>query len=154
MDKILRETTNLCVEIMNSKRQVNGETWSRGTKRRFSFEAKVKLNHSIVFNWGNFGEQYNPSPPPPPSIQSRGVDCFLQVAQTVAQHCMEGVGEGKLNFPFLIWQIVRKVVWGKVSQLILSPILPPPWSILDCCQKFYVNLSALPLPSATWLSLR
>ena len=67
---------------------------------------------------------------------------------------MEGVGEGKLNFPFLIWQIVRKVVWGKVSQLILSPILPPPWSILDCCQKFYVNLSALPLPSATWLSLR
>ena len=30
MDKNLRETTNLCVEIMNSKRQVEGEnlvTW-------------------------------------------------------------------------------------------------------------------------------
>ena len=31
MDKNLRETTNLCVEIMNSKRQVEGKTWSRGT---------------------------------------------------------------------------------------------------------------------------
>ena len=31
MDKNLRETTHLCVEIMNSKRQVEGETWSRGT---------------------------------------------------------------------------------------------------------------------------
>ena len=31
MDENLRETTNLCVEIMNSKRQVEGETWSRGT---------------------------------------------------------------------------------------------------------------------------
>ena len=125
-------------------------------KVAFFFEAKVKLNHSIVFKWSNFGEQCNPSlpPPPPTCIQSCGVDCFLQVARTVTQHCMEGVGEGKLNFPFLIWQIVRKVVWGKVSQLILSPILPPPWSILDCCQKFHVNLSALPLPSATWLSLR
>ena len=126
-------------------------------KVAFSFDAKLKLNHSVVFKWGNFGEQYNPlppSPPPPTSIQSCGVDCFLQVARTVAQRCMEGLGEGKLNFPFLIWQIVRKVVWGKVSQLILSPILPPPWSILDCCQKFHVNLSALPLPSATWLSLR
>ena len=34
MDKNLRETTNLCVEIMNSKRQVEGETWSRGTNSR------------------------------------------------------------------------------------------------------------------------
>ena len=33
MDKKLPETTNLCVDIMNSKRQVycKGETWSRGT---------------------------------------------------------------------------------------------------------------------------
>ena len=30
MDKKLPETTYLCVEIMNSKRQ-KGETWSRGT---------------------------------------------------------------------------------------------------------------------------
>ena len=45
-------------------------------------------------------ETTNLPPPPPTSIQSCGVDCFLQVARTVAQHCMEAVGEGKLNFPF------------------------------------------------------
>ena len=33
MDKKLGKTTNLCVEIMNSKRQVIEETWSRGTIR-------------------------------------------------------------------------------------------------------------------------
>ena len=34
MDKKLGETTNLCVEIMNSKRQVMGKVaWSRGTIR-------------------------------------------------------------------------------------------------------------------------
>ena len=31
MDKQLRETINLCVEIMKSKRQVKGNLWSRGT---------------------------------------------------------------------------------------------------------------------------
>ena len=36
MDKKLRETTYLCVEIMNSKRQ-KGETWSRGTNSRLPF---------------------------------------------------------------------------------------------------------------------
>ena len=40
MDKKLRETTYLCVEIMNSKRQVHrkGETWSRGTNLRLPFD--------------------------------------------------------------------------------------------------------------------
>ena len=33
MDKNLRETTNLFVEIMNSKRQVEGETWLIRHKR-------------------------------------------------------------------------------------------------------------------------
>ena len=31
MDKKLRETTHLCVVIMNSKRKVKQESWSRGT---------------------------------------------------------------------------------------------------------------------------
>ena len=44
MDKKLRETTNLCVEIMNSKRQVMGETWSRGTNSRLPFDINVMLN--------------------------------------------------------------------------------------------------------------
>ena len=47
-DKKLRETTNLCVEIMNSKRQVNGETWSRGTNLRLPFVVNVMLDLSIV----------------------------------------------------------------------------------------------------------
>ena len=34
MDKKLRETTNLCVEIVNRKRQGKGEAWSRGTNWR------------------------------------------------------------------------------------------------------------------------
>ena len=33
MDKNLRETTNLFVEIMNSERQVEGETWLTRRKR-------------------------------------------------------------------------------------------------------------------------
>ena len=40
MNKKLRETTYLCVEIMNSKRQVHykGETWSRGTNLRLTLD--------------------------------------------------------------------------------------------------------------------
>ena len=45
MDKKLRETTNLSVEIMNSKRQVR-ET--HGTISRLPFDVKVILNLSIV----------------------------------------------------------------------------------------------------------
>ena len=153
MDKILRETTNLCVEIMNSKRQVNAKPDHVVQSGVFRLTLSWSLTTVLSSN-GVTLENNTIPPPPPPSIQSCGVDFSPKVARTVAQHCMEGVGAGKLNFPFLIWQIVRKVVWGEVSQLILSPILPPPWSILDCCQKFHVNLSALPLPSATWLSLR
>ena len=42
-------------------------------------------------------------PPPLPSIQSRGVCCFLLVARTEKQHCMKGmVGGGELYFPLLI----------------------------------------------------
>ena len=48
MDKKFRETTNLFVEIMNSKRQVNGETWSRGTNSRLPFDVNVILNLSIT----------------------------------------------------------------------------------------------------------
>ena len=43
-DKKLRETTHLCVEVMNSK----GETWSLGTNSRLPFDENVMLNHSIL----------------------------------------------------------------------------------------------------------
>ena len=45
LDKKLRETSNLCVEIMNSRR---GETWSRGRNSRFPFDVNLMLNLSIV----------------------------------------------------------------------------------------------------------
>ena len=44
----MRETTNLCIEMMNSKRQVKGETWSRGTNSRLPFDVNVMLILSIV----------------------------------------------------------------------------------------------------------
>ena len=43
----------------------------------------------------------NPHPSLLPSIQWWGVCCSLKVARTVAQHCMEGMGEEKPNFPLL-----------------------------------------------------
>ena len=43
MDKKLRKTTNLCVEIMNSKE----ETWSRDTNSRLPLCVNVMLKLSI-----------------------------------------------------------------------------------------------------------
>ena len=49
MDKKLGETTDLCVEIMNSKRQVMEKlTWSRGTNSRLPFDINVMLNLTRV----------------------------------------------------------------------------------------------------------
>ena len=55
----------------------------------------------IILKYGNFREQKNPHPSHVPSIQSWGFCCFIKVAQTVAQHCMEGMGGGALFFPLL-----------------------------------------------------
>ena len=43
MDKKLHETTNSCVEIMDSKRR---ETWLRGTNSLLPFDVNVMLNLS------------------------------------------------------------------------------------------------------------
>ena len=49
MDKKLGETTDSCVEIMNSKRQVMGKlTRSRGANSRSPFDINVMLNLSRV----------------------------------------------------------------------------------------------------------
>ena len=46
-DKKLRETTYLCVEIMNSKRRTSeGETCSPGTNSRLPFDVNVMFNLS------------------------------------------------------------------------------------------------------------
>ena len=48
MDKKLGETTNLCVEIINSKRQVSkGETGSRGTNSSLPFD--LSTNEKFVW---------------------------------------------------------------------------------------------------------
>ena len=48
MDINLRETFNLCVEIINSKQQfIKGDTWSHGTNLCLPFDVNVKLNLSI-----------------------------------------------------------------------------------------------------------
>ena len=51
----MRETTYLCVEIMNSKTTSKLETWSGGTTSRFLFDVNVKLNLSKVFIWRKIG---------------------------------------------------------------------------------------------------
>ena len=49
MDKKLREATNLCEEIMNSKRQLKGPNLARGRNSRLPFDVNVKLlNLSII----------------------------------------------------------------------------------------------------------
>ena len=45
MAKKFRETTNLGVEIMNTKRQVNGK-FGRGTNSHLPFDVNVMLNLS------------------------------------------------------------------------------------------------------------
>ena len=48
MDINLRETINLCVEIINSKQQfIKEDTWSHGTNLCLPFDVNVKLNLSI-----------------------------------------------------------------------------------------------------------
>ena len=47
MNKKLRGTTNLCVEIMNSKRQVMGETLSHGTNSPLPFAVNAMLNREF-----------------------------------------------------------------------------------------------------------
>ena len=50
MDKNLRETTNLCVEIRNSIGDKQGETWSRGTNSCLPFDVNMMLNLSNLPN--------------------------------------------------------------------------------------------------------
>ena len=59
------------------------------------------LRHYPQMGFCNFGEQYNSHPFLLPSIQSWGVYFFfLQVAQTAASHCMDGVERERFIFSF------------------------------------------------------
>ena len=83
------------------------------------------LRHCPQMGYRNFGEQNNSQPFLLSSIQSWGVCFFLQLAQTAASHCIDGVGRERFLFSFfkLSWQNVREDLLGKVCQLILSPIV-------------------------------
>lgn len=49
MNKILHETTSVCVEIMNSKRQVHEKlSHLLCTNKRLPFDVNVRLNLSII----------------------------------------------------------------------------------------------------------
>ena len=68
----------------------------------------------IVLEWGLYLQRTKHSTPTPlSSIQSWGVCCFLQVAWTVAQHYMEGMGKEKLHFSLLELANCQKGPLGK-----------------------------------------
>ena len=54
----MRDTTNLCVEIMNSKRQVRGKLGHVVQLRvcRLTFDVNVTLDLSKVFIWRKIGQ--------------------------------------------------------------------------------------------------
>ena len=57
MGKKLRETANLCVEIMNSERTTSKrETWSSGANSRLPFDVNMMLNLSNAPG-GGYSEQ-------------------------------------------------------------------------------------------------
>ena len=43
MDRKFYDATNICIEIMNSKEQVKGGTWSRGTNSRLPSDVNLIL---------------------------------------------------------------------------------------------------------------
>ena len=78
----------------------------------------------IFFKCGNFREQNNPQTLP--SIQSWGVCCFLQVAQTAAQHWVERMGKEKLYcslFKLAKCQRGPCINFGKQIQMVIFPLI-------------------------------
>ena len=76
MDKKLRETTYLCVEIMNRKRQVQckRETWSRGRNLRLPFDVIWCLTSLIdLFSLYVLFSQYR-------SCDNTLENCFFQIS--------------------------------------------------------------------------
>ena len=101
-------------------------------------QSATKLWRHIVLKRGNFGKQNNTHPSSLPTIQKLGCCCFLQAAQTAAQHFMDGLGMENFIFSFLRWQTVR------VSQLILLPIVGQRWCSLGDCIWHWLSMFILP----------
>ena len=71
-------------------------------------------------------------PLPHPLRSKLGVYCFLQIARTRPQHCMEGVGEGKFYFPFFKSAKRRK---GPLGQSVSTNF------VADCRKVYYCSLN-------------
>ena len=103
-----------------------------------SISDEIVETYYIVLKRGNFGKQNNTHPSSLPTIQKLGCCCFLQAAQTAAQHFMDGLGMENFIFSFLRWQTVR------VSQLILLPIVGQRWCSLGDCIWQWLSVFILP----------
>ena len=93
MDKKLRETTYLCVEIMNRKRQVHckRETWSRGTNLRLPFDVTWCLTSLIdLFSLYVLFPQYR-------SCDNSLENCFFQISSCSRAYVQS------VKFPWDLW---------------------------------------------------
>ena len=93
MDKKLRETTYLCVEIMNRKRQVHckRETWSRGTNLRLPFDVTWCLTSLIdLFSLYVLFSQYR-------SCDNSLENCFFQISSCSRAYVQS------VKFPWDLW---------------------------------------------------
>ena len=100
MDKKLRETTYLCVEIMNRKRQVHckRETWSRGTNLRLPFDVIWCLTSLIdLFSLYVLFSQYR-------SCDNTLENCFFQISSCSRAYVR--TKRQSVKFPWdLYWEI-------------------------------------------------
>ena len=135
MDKKLRETTYLCVEIMNRKRQVQckRETWSRGRNLRLPFDVIWCLTSLIdLFSLYVLFSQYR-------SCDNTLENCFFQISSCSRAYVR--TKRQSVKFPWdLYWEIKniqakevytsqssatrkpeREVGGGRVTQEMLAP---------------------------------
>ena len=96
------------------------------TLRHLLIGVKTQIGDKIVeiLYSNRLNSQTKQSTPfPLPSIQSWGVYCFLKVARTVAQHCIEVRGKKELYFLLLKSVKRQKVPLGRSMSTNLSPIV-------------------------------
>ena len=95
------KNTKIKVQIMKEKkfrsvrtvRVVNHLPKISGLSHRTRLDSTIGDKSVETLFLNRVGEQKYSHPSPVPSIQSRGVCCFLWVGRTRAQHCTEGMGE-------------------------------------------------------------
>ena len=85
--------------MINVMRDVSSDRTSHGEFP--SFTIGDKIGETLSSNWVTLRtKQFTPLCPPLHS-KLRFLLFSIGISQTAAQYCMEGVGKGKLYFPFL-----------------------------------------------------